>query len=213
MRNSLLGPIMALPLLLFPATSQAISINFNPLTQNIPLGSSFDVDIVVSGLEAVSPNEIVSAYDLQVSYDESLLSTTGFSFGFFLNGGDSFLSFQDVDLSNSGIVNLSELSLLFDFELDPLQPDSILLATLRFYALGPGTSSLTFIPDPTFGVDVKGLNDQILPLSFNSASVTVVSQAVPEPSTLLLFGVGLVFLAIGRRRLKIDTRGHARGYL
>ena len=152
---------MALPLLLFPGTSQAISIDFNPLTQNIPFGSSFDVDIVVSGLEVVSPHEIISAFDLQLGYDQNLISPTGVSFDFFLNGGDPFLSFQDVDLSNPGLVTLSELSFLFDSDLDSLQPDRTRLATLTFGTVGAGTSSLGFIPNPIFGIDVKGLNFQI----------------------------------------------------
>ena len=79
-------------------------------------------------------------------------------------GGDPFFSLRDVDLSVAGVVDLAELSFWFDWELPSFQGDSVLLATLSFEALAVGASQLSLLPDPVFGIDVKGTNAEILQL-------------------------------------------------
>ena len=179
--------------LLCPRDSEAISIGFDPVSAAVSLGDTLDVGILISDLGG----EIVSAYDLDVSYDATILSATGVSFGSFLNDGDPFNSFQVFDLSTPGLIDLAELSLLFDSDLLSSQPDSFLLATISFSTLAEGTSALTLVPDPVFGVDVTGLDAQILQLNVDSGNVTVSARAsVPEPSTWVLLGVGVAFMAL-----------------
>src|SRR5262245_35911032 len=95
--------------------SEAISIDFSPATQSVTLGDTFTMNLVVSGLEAVTPAEIVSAYDLDVTYNAALFAATGVTFGTSLG-----LSFQASNLS-SGLVDLAEVSLESDLDLAALQ--------------------------------------------------------------------------------------------
>ena len=87
-------------------------------------------------------------------------------------------------------------------ELAAQQSDSFLLASLSFQAIGAGISQLLFVPDPVFGIDVKGV-DALLPLTVDvtSAQVTVnPAVSVPEPNILLLMMVALLALPLIKRR-------------
>ena len=183
--------------LIYITTSQyasAITINIVPDSQTVQVGDAFNLDVVVSGLS--SANEIVSAYDLDISYDTSILNATAVSFGSYLDS-PLYPSIQDSVLTNPGTVNIAELSFLFDDELALQQTDSFTLATLSFDALMAGVSAIAFVADPVYGIDVKGRNAQILPLGVNNATVTVNSIInVPEPNTLALMLIALVGLSI-----------------
>ncbi len=182
---------------LAPRPSHAITIGFEPAAASVSLGDTLDVAVMISGLGG----EIVSAYDLDIGYDPSILSATGVSFGSLLNGSDPLNSFQIFDLSTPGVIDLAELSLLSDLDLAGLQSDTFALATLSFSTLAVGTSPLNFVPDPVFGIDVKGSNAQVLQLDVQRGSVTV-AASVPEPNTLMLLGAGLVFALLMSRALR-----------
>jgi hypothetical protein len=176
--------------------ASAIIIDIVPTSQNLQTGDAFDVDVVVSGLSAV--NEIVSTYDFDISYDTSILSATAVSFGQYLD--DLFVpgfSFQDAILTTPGIVDFAELSLLSDQELATQQPDSFLLASLSFQAVGVGISQLLFVSDPVGGIDVKGRNYSPLTVDVTGTQVTVSPAAsVPEPNTFLLMLIALIALPL-----------------
>ena len=128
--------------LIYITTSQyasAITINIVPDSQTVQVGDAFNLDVVVSGLSAA--NEIVSAYDLDISYDTSILNATAVSFGSYLDS-PLYPSIQDSVLTNPGTVNIAELSFLFDDELALQQTDSFTLATLSFDALMAGVSAI-----------------------------------------------------------------------
>jgi len=172
--------------------ASALNINFVPGFQTVSPGDTFALDIVVSGLEAVTPNEIVSAYDLDVTYNSSLFTATGVTFGSLLG-----LSLQNSSLATLGLVDLAEVSLESDAALGALQGDSVTLATLAFKASGgQGTGNFNFVFNATN--DVKGNGAAVLDLSPGTAAVQV--GATPEPGTLVLLASGLVGLVLHQRR-------------
>ena len=137
---------------MYMGPSSAAILNFSPSTTTVNVGDTFDVDVVISGLMA--DGEIVSAFDLDVLYDPTVLNATGVAFGLSLGDESFFEVFNDVIFS-SGRIDFSAVSFLSDTELLGLQPDdSFTLATLSFDAIGAGFSSLMFdsVASPEFYV-------------------------------------------------------------
>lgn len=177
----------------FAQSAQAASIGFDPDNQSVANGSPVQVDIVFSDLGG----EIISAYDLDVTYDASIISATGVVFASSLGDEFFFEVFNDFDLSTPGIVDLAQISLLSDSDLLAFQGgDSITAATLMFDTLGTGTTELGFVFN-AFN-DVKGSRGLVLDLDINGGSITV-GSAIPEPSAALLFAVGALLLRPRRR--------------
>ena len=162
----------------------------------VGVGDSLSVDIVVSGLGAGGAPS-VGTFDFDITYDDSILAATGVDFGLLLGDSGFFEAIDGFDLSTSGLVDLFEVSFLFDFELDPLQPDSFTLATLNFDAIGLGTSALDFtqvILDDSFA---QSLN----PAVTGASAIVSSSVSVPLPPTLWLFGSSLLaFIGFSKRK-------------
>jgi hypothetical protein len=176
------------------APASALTVGFSPSSKTVSVGDSFGIDVVVSK----SANEIVAAYDLDVSYDPSVLTATNVTFGTFL-GGDPF--FQSFNLA-SGLIDFSEVSLLSDPDILALQPTTFSLATLFFTADAKGTSQLLFANYLDGFNDIKGAGNQVYrqpTLDQGEVTVKGSTNPVPEPSTVLLFAVGLAGL-LGLRK-------------
>jgi hypothetical protein len=182
------------------APGQAIQLSFEPSGQTRDIGDPVSVDVVVSGLETGAAPEIVSAYDLDVTWNPAILGFTSVTFGPSLGGP---LDAVQQAVLTSGRLDFWEMSFLSDADLDALQGNSVVLVTLGFQALAAGTSPLTFDAVTFPGIDVKGSNAAVLALDVNGGSVTVRdggSPPVPEPGTLFLLGAGMVGVICMRRR-------------
>jgi len=186
--------------LLYSAQSRAIILGFSPSDQAAPVGSSIDVDLVISGLgEGAAPS--LSVFDLDILYDSAILGLTNVAFGDPVHGDqlDIFgLGFNPTGVTPvAGGTNLFEISLDFPFDLDLFQRGSFALASLTFDVLAIGTSPLD-------------LANVILGDSFGAPLEATVSPGrvagVPEPSTVVLMGAGLAGLGFARRRQGSDQK-------
>jgi hypothetical protein len=169
------------------AAATPITIGFSPSTSiSSSIGGTYSVDVIISYLPA---GGIVSAFDLSILYNSTLLNATSVNFNSLLGESFAFEVLQSAILTSPGVINFAAVSLLSDSALQALQSSAngtITLATLNFSGLAAGSSTLAF--DWYKGKDVKGLNNQ------------VIAGYVPEPGTFLLFGSGLLSLLGFRRR-------------
>ena len=144
-------------------------------TLSVTSGQSYNVDLIMS---IRTPGEIVSAYDLDVLYNRSILLPTAVSFSSALGNVSSYEVYQASNFTVNGVANLKAVSLLADSDLKALQNTmggNILLATLTFTAVANGNDTLAYDWGPTS----RGLRDV-------KGSKNTAYSVVPEPSTYLL---------------------------
>jgi len=180
-------------------SSHAVSISLDPINTDVMVGDWFTVNLVIAGLGHMSAPSL-SVFDIDMAYDPTILSTPDVQFGDPVLGDQldlsGFGSITAVTIGAAGSVNLFELSFDFPHDLDALQTGEFVLATLTFEALTEGTSGLT----PTVVNLGDSYGDRLTIDEVLGGRVTVAQ--VPEPSTLLLFGTGLVGIGIFRRKFK-----------
>ena len=197
MKTGLLSAFATALALCTALPASAITIELNPSSQSVSVGSTTTVDLVISGLgDGSAPS--LGTFDLDVGFDPAVLDFSGATFG---NQLDLF-GFGDLQFVTPGVgtVNLFELSLESITDLDTLQTGSFVLATLSFDALASGSSALS--------IAVNALGDSLGdPLEAEVTGGTIRSvgdvSPVPEPASLPLVGIGIlsmVALAMRRRR-------------
>jgi len=191
--------VAAIAAIVTAAPARAVTISFDPSSSIVDVGDLVDVDVVISGLDAFE--EIVSAYDLDVTYNSSIVNATGVTFGPFL-GDETLGEVFNISVLGPGRIDFAALSFLTDQELSALQPDSFVLATLSFVALTPGTTPLIFDPDTIPGILIVSFGAlPIDPVTALPGEITVRGPIqTPEPSTLWLGLAGLLAVRKLRRR-------------
>jgi hypothetical protein len=159
----------------------SVSVVGAPLSVNS--GDFFSVDIVVSGITT----EIVSAWDIDVAFDSSLLSANSFTTYLGPLGGFGFTD-NDVIFS-PGLIDAYLVSFLSDLDLTDLQcpgavcSPSLTIASASFTALADG-SPLVELVNWGDTNDVKGADNKVI---FGNAP-----EPVPEPASLALVGIAMV---------------------
>ena len=128
---------------LHAGAGSAALVSFDPVNQTVVQGNPVSVDLVISGLG----NDILTGFDLEISFDDSILSFQSFTVGPGATGLDPFgLDFgifsYGFDLG-LGTAAVGDLSFESDATLQATQPDSFVLGTLEFDTLSIGTSALT----------------------------------------------------------------------
>ncbi|MBU1010504.1 MAG: PEP-CTERM sorting domain-containing protein [Bacteroidetes bacterium] len=148
-----------------------------------------NVDVLISDMQGA----YLGAFDFNVNFDESVLAFDSYSLGSEL--GDISAGNADdwgFGYLGSGVLNLSELSWLWDLS---SQPDEFTLATISFLGNGQGTSVLMLsdvILSDDWGYDLQAISE--------SSSINVTSS-VPEPATILLLSAGFIGLFSAKRRM------------
>jgi len=179
----------------------AVTIALEASSETVDIGESFDVNLNISGLnEGGTPS--LGVYDIDVLFDASLLALTSVTVGDPVLGEQLALVFPSITFiqPTAGGVNVFELSLDAPADLIALQTDAFTLVTLSFDAVGLGTAEFT--------PSVAALGDELgNPLSIDELIGTQVltqigTQAppIPEPSAVVLFGLGLAVLRMRRDR-------------
>ncbi len=209
MKNKIIGGVFISILSLFIIyPSHAILIDFEPTSQDVILGETAAVSIVIEGLgDQMSIS--ISTFDLIVMFDPAILSLNLINvvygdpvIGDQLDYNDPFSpwTITDTKLIEDNKVNLFELS--FDNGLlDSSQAGAFTLATLNFDTIGLGTSDLALLP-PLEGVAPLGdaFGGPLYP-ELGSATITV--NPVPEPATILLLTAGMFGIgAFSRKKFR-----------
>ena len=197
MQKTLTSFFFALSLLCGVRQSQAITIGFEPSLQIVELGSQATVHLSISELgSGVAPS--LGTFDLDISYDPSILSFGAVTFGDPILGDQLDLfglgSIAAFDGGTAGVVNVFELSLDLPSDTDLLQASDFILASLVFAGAGVGHSSLHVYSNAIGDSQGEPLNT-----SFASGGISTSITPVPEPATIWLAVWALVGALIGRK--------------
>lgn len=191
MKNTHYGAMLVSWMFLVSTGSSAITVGLDPIGQEVTVGSSIEVGVTISDLGTAGAPSL-SAFDLDVSFDDSILAFVGATFGdpqlgdqldlFGLGGNPVF-----TDLVAPGLLNLGEVSLVLPADLNALQAEGFTLATITVDALSVGLSPLVLSINDLADADGDPLVGGISSGSINVSD----STAVSEPHLLVLLGIGL----------------------
>ncbi len=179
---------------------------------------SVDMDLATAGIQNSATAQVGGTYTaglfMQLTADgnATTLGNYNYSVGF-TNANlrmtarteTSFGSLNPIDNSNP-INNTTGRALRFDGvdfgagQLTPLGP--VQIGTVTFDVIGAGNSTITpgtFETAFDLFVAANGITNLTNQVVFNGGTLVT---AVPEPTSVVLVGVGLVGLALGRRRWK-----------
>jgi hypothetical protein len=174
--------------LLLASSAQAATLSLSPTPISVVQGDSFVLDLRISDLAGAE----VGGFDVDLAFDSALLSFSSVTFSTLL--GDEALGqiLTDV-IPGASTLNVAAVSLLSAAALDALQADPVLLASLTFQALSPGSGSIL--------ISSAELTDALAAgITLGAFAPVPVTVAIPEPATWLPVALGLALLARRRRR-------------
>lgn len=177
----------------------SLVVRATPSGASFSVGNSFTVAIEVSGLtDSAAPS--LGVYDINLSFNSALVSLDAVTFG----SGLDVLALGSIQSSTpgAGTVNLFELSLDSVSDLNDLQLDTFVLATLNFSAVGLGANAFDLVIN-AFG-DAEG-NSLAAGVVGGSVEITDggTPPSVPEPASLALVMAGVSAAAIAKRRRRL----------
>lgn len=175
--------LLATAALLACLGAQAQTVSITPAVSGVNVGDTFSVDIGATGF----PDKIFGGgYNL--AFDPTVLQLDGISFP----ANWEFLTSTGLLDAASGTVS----DIFFNTFAAPIKGD-FLTASLKFRAIGVGTSAITLSESVSFPFGDEFAN--AVPVTFVGASVTA---AIPEPISLalLLGGLGCVTWVARRRQ-------------
>lgn len=187
LKSMLLGCV-----LLFAAQAKAgVILSAVPGYTDAMPGDTVTIDIVVSGL-TVGAADSLGDFDLDILYDPAALSVSSYSLTGLLGdpGLGEAIDFSFGDLG--GLIDLALVSLLFDFELNAMQPDSFVLASIDFMVDVLAVGDVTHV---SFGGSTLG--DAFgLPLDLMGTERATIGNRVQvnEPAMLALIALPLLVL-------------------
>jgi hypothetical protein len=171
-----------------PVFADATVISIQPPVSNPTVGSFFDVIVDITGV-----NDLY-AFQFDIAFNPAVISAVSVAEGSFLpGGGGSFFIPGTID-NTTGAITYTADSLISPST--GVSGDGT-LADISFQALTGGTSlielSNIFLLDPNFGY---------IPFELIGGTVSPVSSSIPEPTTMLLLGFGMVGLVGFRKKAR-----------
>ncbi len=167
----------------------------SPLT----LGSSFELFVNLSGFQNSSALAL-GAYDFNLYYDATRFAFSNLHWGDASLGNQldlgGFGSIKLVDSAATGTLQVAELSLDSPWDLHNLQAKNFTVFSISFLTLLPGAAAFSLDINALSDAYGDSINDNLI----KGVSVNIAPTSVPEPSSALLFFLGLVsILTIGKK--------------